>query len=253
MKQIFALIGSRRKEGYTKKFVQDIYNKLDKNEFGIEYAHPQDFNIEFCRGCGQCFVTTKCLLQDDLKILQEKILDSDIFIIASPVYLHYMTADLKAILDRMSWWAHTLRLQGKPVVVLSTCSSNGYKTAIEALGKIITFMGGNVIASSNASQMPNQINNKKWLDEVTEEIAQRINKASALEEQSNQYIETVFKSTKSSMLRQEETAKQFSVELGEVKYWRDSGMIDCSSFQEYLDKKRIGVRKKYEGSISAAE
>ena len=55
------------------------------------------------------------------------------------------------------------------------------------------------------------------------------------------------------MLRQEETAKQFSVELGEVKYWRDSGMIDCSSFQEYLDKKRRGVRKEYEGSISAAE
>lgn len=79
--------------------------------------------------------------RDDISLLENKILSSDIFIVASPVYLHYMSGDLKMILDRLSWWAHTLRLQGKPVVVLSTNGSNGETSVTEPLSEIMTVMG----------------------------------------------------------------------------------------------------------------
>lgn len=95
MKKIFVLNGSRQKEGNTTKFVRKIIEKLDKNIFETEFAYPQDYEIRFCVGCHQCFINAKCSIKDEIELLQEKILSADIFIVASPVYLHYITLKIK--------------------------------------------------------------------------------------------------------------------------------------------------------------
>ncbi|EDT23017.1 NADPH-dependent fmn reductase [Clostridium perfringens B str. ATCC 3626] len=251
MKKIFVLIGSRRKNGNTIKLAKTITKKLDRNSFEIEYAMPQNYTIKPCIGCNNCFIDARCSIKDDIELLQKKILNSDVFIIASPVYLHYMTADLKLILDRSSWWAHTLRLQGKPVVVLSTCSSNGFTTVLEHLSDIITFMGGNVIATANAAEFPNQIHNEKWIDEVSQEIANRITKFAYLPPQSNSAIEKIFFSEKLLMMEQEKLSKNSNIELGEYKFWEETGMLKYDTFQNYLEAKNKEGKEQNEGSISA--
>ncbi|AVQ44940.1 flavodoxin family protein [Clostridium botulinum] len=251
MKKIFVLIGSRRKEGNTIKLAKNITKNLDMSNFEIEYAMPQDYTIRPCIGCNNCFINTRCSIKDDIELLQEKILNSDVFIIASPVYIHYMTADLKLILDRSAWWAHTLRLQGKPVVVLSTCSSNGFTTVLEPLSNIITFMGGNVIATSNAAEFPNQIHNEEWLDEVSQEIANRITKFAYLPPQSNSAIEKAFSSGKRLITEQEKFSKNSNIELGEYKYWRETGMLKYDTFKNYLEARNKEVKEQNEDSIPA--
>ncbi|SJZ41329.1 NADPH-dependent FMN reductase [Pilibacter termitis] len=237
MKKVVALIGSRQKKGNTATFVKTILNKLPKDEFEIEYLFPQEFQLSHCTGCHTCFKKAKCVVKDDLEILQEKILSSDIFVISSPVYLHYMTADLKLILDRCSWWAHTLRLQGKPVVVLSTCNSNGHKSVIEPLSKIMNWMGGNVIATCNGSQFPNQLENELWLEEVSTEIQKRMIAFSKLVPQSNEFLEATFSAIKQSMLEQKELIQEFGIKSGELEYWQETGMLECNTFKEYLSSR----------------
>ncbi len=239
MKKIFVLIGSRQKNGNTAGFAKRITDRLDKEKFEVEYALPQDFNIAPCMGCSKCFVRTECVNRDDLHLLHQKILDSDLFIIASPVYMHYFTADLKLIIDKSSWWAHTFRLQGKPVVILSTCGTNGFDTVTKSLSKIMTFMGGNVIASSNAAMVPNQIDNDEWMEEVSGEIAKRINKYAHIPHQSNKDIEKLFPYGKKAALDQNAMREEYglNVEFGEYNYWRDTGMINYDSFGDYLKEK----------------
>ncbi len=241
MKKIFVLIGSRQKEGNTTCFAKQITGRLDKEKFEVEYAYPQDFKIAPCIGCCKCFVQTECISKDDLNILHEKILESDLFIIASPVYVHYFTADLKLIIDKSSWWAHTLRLQGKPVVVLSTCCTNGHNTVIKPLSDIITYMGGNVIACANAAMIPDQLDNDEWMKEVSEEIARRINKYAYIPHESNVDIEKMFPRMKAAALFQKEKNDKYKLDMdfGEYNYWRDTGMINYNSFEEYLKDKYI--------------
>lgn len=86
MKKIVALFGSRRKNGNTVSFVKAILGYLPKDECDIEYIFPQDFKISPCIGCGNCFEQIQCIAKDELYILQKKILDSDLLIVASPVY-----------------------------------------------------------------------------------------------------------------------------------------------------------------------
>lgn len=237
MKKIFVLNGSRRKNGNTIKFIKNIMNYVDNELFEIEYAFPQDFKIKPCSGCHQCFIDTRCSVKDDLNLIQEKILSADVFIIASPVYMHYMTADLKFILDKLSYWAHIFKLQGKPVVVISTCSTNGHNSVIDPLSNMMKLMGGNVIASANAAQIPNQIRNETWLAKVSKEISSRIQKYAFLPIQSTTYLDNIFKITKSSILEQEQASTEYGFVAGEVEYWKETGMLKCNTFSEYLNKK----------------
>lgn len=253
MKTIFALVGSRQKKGNTAKFIKRIAESLSDNEFQVEYAFPQDYHLKPCTGCNTCFITTQCVSKDEINLLHEKILSADVLIVASPVYLHYMTADLKLILDKSSWWAHTMRLQGKPVVILSTCSSNGHNTVIEPLSKIINMMGGNVIATSNAAQIPHQIDNEEWLSDVSNQIAERIAKYAYLPTQSNKFLEEVFSITKLGMLQQEQVSKNNNFEAGEAKFWRETEMFDFDKFGDYLAAKNEKRNRDYEDSLSTTK
>lgn len=241
MKKIFVLVGSRRKTGNTTAFAKRVTDRLDKEKFEVEYAHPQDFRIAPCVGCENCFTKADCVSKDDLQVLQKKIIDSDVFVIASPVYMHYFTADLKLIIDKLSWWAHTLRLQGKPVVVLSTCGTNGHNTVIKPLSMIMTYMGGNVIACANAALYPKQIGNDEWMEEVSEKIVRRINKYAHIPHQSNKDIEKLFPYVKRAALDQKLMRDEYglNIEFGEYNYWRDTGMINYDSFEDYLKEKYI--------------
>lgn len=237
-KKIIVLLGSRRKNGNTVTFIRHILNFLPKKNFEIMYIFPQDFIISPCVGCGNCFDEMKCSVKDDIFQLQTLILEADLLIVASPVYLHYMTADLKLILDKCSWWTHTLMLQGKPTIVLSTCDSNGHQKVIEALSEIMTYMGGNVIATANASFFPNRINNEVWLDSVATEISKRIIKYVNLPPQSNAFLEKYFDILKHSMKMKNELLNQKELENGEVNYWISTGMLMANSYSEYLSSRK---------------
>ncbi|WP_313509749.1 flavodoxin family protein [Enterococcus sp.] len=235
MKKVVVLIGSRRKNGNTYNFSRMIAESLPKGEYECEFIFPQDFKIKPCTGCTRCFLLTRCVQNDELVTLQNKILSCDVFIIASPVYLHYMTADLKLILDRSAWWAHTLRLEGKPTIVLSTCSSNGQSSVIEPLSEIMTWMGANVIATANASLIPNQMENKKWIRAITKEIVNRVESFFEFGPESNPFLEEAFINTKKSIELQKIISEGSNKFLGELEYWKNSGMINFETFQEYLN------------------
>lgn len=240
LKKVFVLIGSRKKDGNTASFIKNVTERLNNEIYDVEYAFPQDYSIHFNNGSDEGFTNTEYSLNDDLAILQNKILESDVFIVGSPVYVHSMSADLKLFLERSAWWAHTLRLQGKPIVVMSTCGSNGLSTVTEPLSEVMTFMGGNVIATANATQIPDRINDKQWLKEVSEEIVKRIDTYSKLPNQSNKFLEKVFYGSKLNIIEQqkaEEEAKNANLVLGELVFWKETNMIQYDKFSEYLESK----------------
>lgn len=243
-KKMLILIGSRNANGNTSKFAKRITNFLDSS-YEKEFIFPQDLSLNAIDGSNFYFTDLNYNATTSLKTLKQKILKSDILIVGSPVYVHSISSDLKLLIENLASWAHTLRLQGKPTVVLSTCGSNGFDTVIKPLSEVLTFMGANVIATANASQIPNQINNDDWLNEVGSTIAERIEKYAYKGAESNEFLERVFKASKINILEQRKAQMEHEInisELGELKYWEDTEMINFDSFQDYLDNRR-GVNK----------
>jgi multimeric flavodoxin WrbA len=68
----------------------------------VDIIYSKDLDIGDCRGCFHCWTNTpgKCIQDDDMTEVLAKIADSDILVIATPVYVDGMTGSLKSLLDR---------------------------------------------------------------------------------------------------------------------------------------------------------
>ncbi|MEI8140285.1 MAG: NAD(P)H-dependent oxidoreductase [bacterium] len=56
---------------------------------------------------------------------KSQMLEADGIVLASPVYLDHVTAQMKALLDRTSHFVHCLRLTGKYMAALTTSGGGG--------------------------------------------------------------------------------------------------------------------------------
>jgi len=99
--QVLIINASPRKKGITSTLVEEI-NAAIRLIHNVETVRIQDLNIKPCVGCLKCRPDKICVLpKDDAHILAEKIKDSDILIIGSPVYWGNIPGTLKIFFDRI--------------------------------------------------------------------------------------------------------------------------------------------------------
>jgi multimeric flavodoxin WrbA len=102
MSNIIVLSGSVRKGGNTDLLVQAFVAGAEKNNT-VEIISVADYKVNPCIGCNTCFERegNKCFQQDDMQEIYEKLKLADILVIASPVYFYGVSAQLKAVIDRL--------------------------------------------------------------------------------------------------------------------------------------------------------
>lgn len=102
MSKVVVLVGSMRKGGNTDLLAQAFVEGASKNNV-VEVVSVADYNINPCIGCNSCFERegNKCFQNDDMPKVYEKLREADMVVIASPVYFYGISAQLKAIVDRL--------------------------------------------------------------------------------------------------------------------------------------------------------
>lgn len=96
------LVGSVRKGGNTDLLAKAFASGADKNN-EVEIISVAGVNISPCIGCNSCFLSesNRCIQNDDMSIIYDKLNIADVLVIASPVYFYGISAQLKAIIDRL--------------------------------------------------------------------------------------------------------------------------------------------------------
>lgn len=102
MSKIIVLVGSMRKGGNTDLLSQAFAKGAGENN-EVEIISVADYKVNPCIGCNSCFTreSNNCFQDDDMKIIYEKLKSADMLVIASPVYFYGISAQLKAIIDRL--------------------------------------------------------------------------------------------------------------------------------------------------------
>ena len=102
MSRVVVLVGSVRKGGNTDLLAQSFIEGASKNN-DVEVVSVADYKINPCIGCNSCFTRegNKCFQNDDMPKVYEKLKKADVLVIASPVYFYGISAQLKAIVDRL--------------------------------------------------------------------------------------------------------------------------------------------------------
>ena len=102
MSKVVVLVGSMRKGGNTDLLAQAFTEGASKYN-DVEIVSVADYKVNPCIGCNSCFTRkdNKCFQNDDMDVIYEKLRTADIVVIASPVYFYGISAELKAIIDRL--------------------------------------------------------------------------------------------------------------------------------------------------------
>ncbi|WP_288184148.1 flavodoxin family protein [uncultured Sporomusa sp.] len=101
MKKIVAFIGSPRKNGNTATLVKEVIRGGQDAGAETTIFNLYDMNIKPCQGCLVCRKTGYCVMQDDFQIMFKHIVDADVVVFGSPVYILQITAQMKLLWDRL--------------------------------------------------------------------------------------------------------------------------------------------------------
>lgn len=107
MKKIYAINGSPRMNGNTKKLCEAFLEGA-KSAGGVETELIDLSAIKF-RGCISCYACkldndktyAKCNVRDELAPILEKLKDADGILFASPIYFGEVTSHMRAFIERL--------------------------------------------------------------------------------------------------------------------------------------------------------
>lgn len=140
-RKILAINGSYRAGGITDQVVNRILEDFEAQEIAVEHIKLRDYPIEFCKNCRECMqqpgdAPGRCVLDDGMAKLVEKIDDADGYVLAAPTNFSSVTALFKRFSERLAvfgywpWGKHApvfrrAKLPKKPAIIVSSCAAPG--------------------------------------------------------------------------------------------------------------------------------
>lgn len=109
MMKITCLVGSARTSGSCAYIVDTFIKGVKENNDDIEIKkyNVSTSKINFCLGCKECYKNGECVQNDDVQIIVDDILSSDILFIATPSYWADVPGQLKTFFDRNTPFGNT--------------------------------------------------------------------------------------------------------------------------------------------------
>lgn len=99
-KKVLILAASFRKKGNSDLLCNEFARGAIEAGNEVEKIYLNDKNIGYCRGCGVCNTTHKCVLKDDMAEILDKMTKADVIVMATPVYFYSMNGQMKTLIDR---------------------------------------------------------------------------------------------------------------------------------------------------------
>jgi multimeric flavodoxin WrbA len=99
-KKILILSASPRKKGNSELLCGQFALGAKESGHEVEKISIAGKKIHYCTGCGACFNTSQCSQKDDMSGILEKMIASDVIVMATPVYFYTMNGQMKTLIDR---------------------------------------------------------------------------------------------------------------------------------------------------------
>ena len=123
---LLAIIGSPRKGKATDTLVDKAIEGVLKksNDASVNRIYLSDNEINYCKDCLTCWRSdtegpvAKCVIRDDMDIINQDILKADSLILGTPIHMGYATALMMTFLERICW---TFAKPAKSYVFVKGC------------------------------------------------------------------------------------------------------------------------------------
>lgn len=99
-KQVLILSCSPRKGGNSDALAAAFQKGAMQAGHSVEKLSLAEQELRFCRGCLACQATERCVIQDDMAGILEKMRRAEVLVFATPIYFYEMNGQMKTLLDR---------------------------------------------------------------------------------------------------------------------------------------------------------
>ena len=148
--------GSRNPDGQTARAAGAVMKGLEQAGASVEQVFLPAHRIERCRQCdndgwGLCRKEGRCVIDDDMGGLVEKIRQADAVVLATPVYYSDLSESLRAFTDRLrricTHAAGRVSIDGKPAIGVCVAGGGGggAPECCVSLKKVLTTCGLDVV------------------------------------------------------------------------------------------------------------
>ncbi len=139
---ITAIYGSPRKDGNTDMLLRAFLAGVRSAGGKARELYLRNFRVYPCTACGGCERTGCCVLQDDMDVLYRFFEESDVLVLAAPVFFYGFGAMTKAMVDRcQAFWVRKYRLRQDMNTERSSGSGCGILLSVGGSGGSRNFEG----------------------------------------------------------------------------------------------------------------
>lgn len=132
-KKVLILSGSPRHGGNSDLLCDQFLKGAVEAGHEVEKYFISAHNIGYCSACYYCSDHDGvCCKKDDMNALMPKILEADVLVFSSPVYMYSVSAQLKAVFDRMV--AKYEAIRDKELYYIMTSAEDEVNTMDTTLG-----------------------------------------------------------------------------------------------------------------------
>jgi len=165
--KVFAVNGSpRKKKSNTDRLLLPFIQGCEEAGAEVDLVYLQEKKIKPCLGCFTCWLKTPgvCVQKDDMAGILELMRDADLVVLATPLYIFGMTAQMKTMFDRIiplvepfieikdGNCTHLFRegFKRPPMVIVSNCGFHEMENFNEMMQhfRVIAKLGGQEILAA---------------------------------------------------------------------------------------------------------
>jgi len=151
MKKVVAFMGSPRKNGNSVTLVKEVIRGAQEAGAETTIFDLYDMNLKPCKGCLACRKTGNCVMQDDFQNMFKHIIDADVVVFGSPIYLWQITAQMKLLWDRLCGLFdenHKPRYAAKSLIMVysqGNPNAQAFQTSFQSYEAMFKMFGLNVV------------------------------------------------------------------------------------------------------------
>lgn len=136
--------GSPRARGNSDLLCDALIRGARESGHTVEKISLRDKTIAPCRACYACFRTGRCIQQDDMAEILQKVAQAEVLVLASPTYFLSMSGQMKVMIDRLLPKWQDLGGKDAYVIVTGHDTKAGLQLVVDELSKILQNLGNRI-------------------------------------------------------------------------------------------------------------
>lgn len=145
--KVLLLNGSPHAKGCTFTALSEVAMQLEKNGIETEIVQMGAGAVHGCTACGKCWELDKCVFDDVVNVVLEKMKTADGFIVGTPVYYASPNGALISLLDRLFYCSGKSVFAYKPAAMVASARRAGTTASLDVISKYFTISQMPVVSS----------------------------------------------------------------------------------------------------------